>query len=109
MDIVINRHQREEIGDDLHLRIQEIELDLHRLGRLQLLGRIHSLKGIARTYGFGILVDLCRGLEMALAEEPGVAHIAAYLDRMADAVSCDDEDPRNAGTMLASVGVRFVG
>lgn len=109
MDIVINRHQREDIADDLHLRIQEIELDLHRLGRLQLLGRIHSLKGIARTYGFGVLADLCRGLEAALADEPGVAHVAAYLDRMADAVICAGDDPHSADTLLASVGVRFVG
>ncbi len=109
MDIVINRDQREEIGDDLHLRIQEIELDLRRLGRLQLLGRIHSLKGIARTYGFGVLAELCYGLEMALADEPGNAIVGAYLDRMADAVTCDHDDPHSAGTMLASVGVRFVG
>lgn len=108
MDIAINRHQREDVLDDLHLRIQEIALDLRRLGRRQLFGRVHALKGLARSRGFGVLADLCRGLEQALADEPGSAIVTAYLDRMVDAVACDD-DPRCADTLLASVGVRFVG
>lgn len=108
MDVAINQHQRQDVLDDLHLRIQAIAVDLRRLGRRQLFGRVHALRGLAQTYGFGVLADLCRGLEQTLADEPGRVIVTAYLDRMADAIACDD-DPRCADALLASVGVRFVG
>lgn len=109
MDIVIYRQQHEDVASDLYLQIREIRFNLRRRGPRQLPGHINALKKTARGYGFEVLADLCCGLEVALADNPGIAHVTAYLDRMADAVTCVDDDPGNASTLLASVSVHFVG
>ncbi len=104
--MMIDREELLEVRDDLCLRVQSIELNLPRLSRAALLREVHSIKGVARAYGLNAMATLAHHLEAAIAGEAGGALVTTYLDRMVDALGCND-DPVTINTLLASVNVRL--
>ena len=106
--MMIDRETLQEVQDDLCFRVQQIELRLPRLSQAALLREVHSIKGVARTYGLTAMATLAHHLESAIAGDAGAALVTSYLDRMVDAIACDDE-PRTINTLLASVNVRLQG
>jgi chemotaxis protein histidine kinase CheA len=104
--MMIDRETLLEVQDDLCLRVQQIEIRLPRLSRAALLTEVHSIKGVARAYGLTAMATLAHHLESAIAGEAAAALVTTYLDRMVDALGCND-DPQTIDTLLASVNVRL--
>ena len=97
-----------EVRDDLCERLCAIEQTLSTTALDQLLGRIHSLKGVARACGLHMVADLAHALESDLANEGKAALVTSYLDRMQDAIACGNSDPAVLDCLLATVRSRMV-
>src|SRR3546814_15468952 len=67
---------------------------LHRQGALSILaGEVHGLKLAARAWRFDAVESLAHTLEADLASTGAAALVGVSVDRMGDAIECDDNGP----------------
>lgn len=93
---------------DLRERVLRIG-QLHHQGALSILAtEVHSLKMAARAWRFDAVEQLAHVLEADLAAAGPAAMVGVYIDRIDDAIDCDDIGPAAMETMMAFIRARMV-
>jgi hypothetical protein len=93
---------------DLHQRIGRIATLARGASLAALVGEVHSLKLAARAWRFDLVEALAHSLEADLAATGRSTIVMTYVERMAEAVDCDDISPAAKTAMVASVRARML-
>ncbi len=90
---------------ELKRRVEAVEIALPR----RPLAEIAALAALARSHGLRPVERLSDGLGRALAHGQAPAALAAWLERMRDAILCEETSEAAADACVAAVVVRLAG
>src|SRR3546814_6042494 len=93
---------------DLLDRLARIGSLYRRHAFLPMAAEVHDLKLAARAWRFEAVESLAHSLEADLAATGRSAIVSAYVERMADAIACEDVSPAPMDAMIASVRARML-
>lgn len=90
-------------------RIDRIAVEMPHLSVARLATEVDDVRRIAANNGLGLVVEIARRMESALAASDGGMMAMSFLETMRDAVGCDRTDPATTQTYLAAINQRFYG
>ena len=93
---------------DLLDRLARIGSLYRRHAFLPMAAEVHDLKLAARAWRFEAVESLAHSLEADLAATGRSAIVSAYVERMAEAIACEDVSPAAMDAMIASVRARML-
>ncbi len=95
---------RQELTERLYL----IESRLRGMPMGEITRQVHSLKGVARTFGFEGVAALAHALEDEIRDAAGAVVVTLYLDRMHDALDLPEHPhPALIEPLFATIRARL--
>ncbi len=89
-------------------RLKTLQTFSHRNGARDFAESVVGIRRLAAAYGLTPVVRLAEALERAAQERPGEdCPRALYLDRLQDAIGCQQFDDATSEAIIASVSVRL--